>query len=183
MDLLKAFTKKIGGIPLSHRKSKINFRGENRIMELKFESNFIFPHLKSQSFSEAVNIIAKKLVANDYVVPEFASKVIEREQNFPTGLVLPQMNIGIPHTEAENVKRTVVSVATLDNEIEVHSMIDPKQTLKINMIFLIAVSDPSGQVKILQQLMRLLQNEKLLNEIKAESSSERILELLNTNIK
>lgn len=151
-------------------------------MKLEFESDFIFPHLKANNFPEAINVIAEKLVANDYVVPEFASKVIEREKGFPTGLVLPQMNIGIPHTEAENVKKTVISVATLDKEIEVHSMIDPDQKLKISMLFLIAVSDPSGQVKILQQLMRLLQNEDLLNEIKEENSSEKILTLINNNI-
>lgn len=150
-------------------------------MSLNFEEKFIFPKLHVDNFQEAVEVIAKKLVKEDYVVPDFAQKVVGREKNFPTGLVLPAMNIGIPHTEAENVHKTVVSVATLDHQIKMHSMIDPTTEVDVSMLFLIAVSDPSGQVKILQQLMRLFQNEQLLQGVVSSDSADQILKMLNEN--
>lgn len=150
-------------------------------MELNFEEDFIFPELQVSDFDSAVGTIADRLVQKGYVVPDFKEKVISREKGFPTGLVLPTMNIGIPHTEAENVHKTVVSVATLNQKIKMHSMIDPTSEIEVSMLFLIAVSDPSGQVKILRQLMRLFQNEKLLEQISSSNSSKEILQLLNEN--
>ena len=150
-------------------------------MNLKFEQQFIYPNLDAESYAEAIRKMSKNLLKAGFVSPEYPDQVIAREKDFPTGLVLANMNIGIPHTEAEFVSQTVVSVATLNKPVKVHSMIDPDETLQASMMFMIAVSDPKGQVKILRELMRLFQNQDLMQKVMAENSANEIYQLLTAN--
>lgn len=151
-------------------------------MDLKFEQRFIYPDLEADSYEDAIRKMSAKLVKAGLVSPEYPDQVIAREENFPMGLVLADFNIGIPHTEAEYVNQTVVSVATLAHPVKVHSMIDPSETLDVKMMFMIAVSDPKGQVTILRELMRLFQNQSLMQRIMSERSTTEIYKLLEANV-
>lgn len=150
-------------------------------MALQFEEAFIYPKLDAESYEDAVRKMSQNLLKEGYVTSEYPDQVLAREKNFPTGLVLANMNIGIPHTEAEYVKKTAVAVATLREPVKVHSMIDPEQELPVSMMFMIAVSDPKGQVTILRELMRLFQDQDLMEKIMSEDTASGIYKLLKSN--
>ena len=137
-------------------------------MKLKFDADFIYPKLEAESFSDAVR--------------KLSAKVIEREKGFPTGIQLFSMVVGIPHTEAQYVKKTMVSVATLTKPIKINNMINPKESLETKMLFMIAMADPKGQVEILQTLMGLFKKTSVLEKIASEDSSESICKLLTEAI-
>ena len=149
---------------------------------LVFDQQFIYAQLDVDSFADAINKMSQKLIKQNYVVSEFPEKVIAREKDFPTGLALSNMNISIPHTEASYVHKTVVSVATLKNKINVHSMIDQKQEIQSSMLFFISVNDPKGQITILKQLMKLFQKENLLDTILHLEDAGAIAQELNNAV-
>lgn len=151
-------------------------------MKLKFDADFIYPKLEAESFSDAVRKLSAKLIDRGYVEQSYPDKVIEREKGFPTGIQLFSMVVGIPHTEAQYVKKTMVSVATLTKPIKINNMINPKESLETKMLFMIAMADPKGQVEILQTLMGLFKKTSVLEKIASEDSSESICKLLKEAI-
>lgn len=147
-------------------------------MQLKFDKEFIYPNLDTVDFKDTITTMAKKLIDKKFVVPEYPKQVIAREKGFPTGIELKKMSVGIPHTEAKFVNKTMVSVATLKQPIAVQSMIDPSKTLKVSLVFLIAMADPKGQVGLLQELMKLFRQTSSLEKIMQSKSIDSIYSLL-----
>ena len=57
-------------------------------------------------------------------------------------------------------------------------MIDPSKTIDAQIVFLLAINDPNGQVELLQNLMSVFQNKQLLESIKYAKNKEDISKLL-----
>lgn len=59
-------------------------------------------------------------------------------------------------------------------------MIDPTKVIRVSLVILMAVKDPSGQVKMLSKLMGLFQNVEMLKTLETASSSDEMYEILST---
>lgn len=102
--------------------------------------------------------IADKLVGRGLVKPEFLKNIIEREENYPTGMDLTPVdatlpNIAIPHTEVEFVNTRKIVPIKLNNEVEFKNMINPEESLKVKFLFMILNNDPDAQANILSEIM------------------------------
>lgn len=102
--------------------------------------------------------VSGRLLTAGYVAPAFLENVIEREENYPTGLdmspVDPELpNFAIPHTEPEFAKTCRIVPVKLIHPVEWHSMTDPSQTITVSFLFMILNDDAQAQVGILAKIM------------------------------
>ena len=72
---------------------------------------------------------------------DFLDHLIEREENYPTGLDLTLIdqalpNIAIPHTESEYVNTTRIIPIKLNHPISFNNMIQPKNRVGRFLFFL-----------------------------------------------
>lgn len=79
----------------------------------------------------------------------------------------------------KHVNESNVAVGILKNPVKFNSMIDPKDRLDVELVFLLAVKNPDSQVKLLKDLMSVFQNIKLLKNIKNASTKEEVAKLLD----
>ncbi|WP_436665337.1 PTS sugar transporter subunit IIA [Lactiplantibacillus plantarum] len=127
--------------------------------------NLVFPQKKFADQHEALTFLADQLTDNHYAKSTFKAAVLKRETIFPTGLPTGAINVAIPHADWQNVAHSGIAMTTLTNPIEFSNMADPDDKLQISMIFMLAIDEPHGEVKLLKELMEIVQNQKHLEQL------------------
>lgn len=133
----------------------------------------IFVEIEAADFPELIHQIAQPLIDDQDVVAEFPLQVIQREENFPTGLPTEPIGVAIPHTDAKYVKNNRVTIATLKKPIQMEvmgGMDDAK--IEVSIVFLLALGQSNKQLNILQKLMGILPDADLLDRLKNGSKEE-----------
>lgn len=140
--------------------------------------DLLFLDLEVNSQEDLLRYMAKELNRRENVNEEFIKKVIEREKEFPTGLQIEEIGVAIPHSDIEYVNEPAVALAVLKNPINFYSMEDGKKIIPINVVFMLAVDDGNKQLKLLQEIMGLIQSKETLKNIIEADTKEEILELI-----
>lgn len=123
--------------------------------------------------------MARFLFKKGYVKDTFIKAVIEREKVFPTGLQTKDINVALPHADAEHVIKPAIIISILKKPIIFNVMGESDKEILVKIIFMLALNKPHDQLLMLQQLMNLFQKEGSLETIiKAEDfdTSKRLLE-------
>ena len=139
---------------------------------------------KEELFKEIYN----KLLEKNYVNENFYEMIVERENNYPTGMDMSVVdnnlsNIAIPHTEPSTVNVTKVIPIKLKKEIEFNNMIDPSVKLNVKFIFMILNEDGGEQTNILASIMDFVTKTEDIEKMFDSNNIEFIYEFINKNFR
>lgn len=141
--------------------------------------DLVFLNYKATNLENLIRDFSQILYTKGYVKESYASALLSREQQFPTGLNTPGINIAMPHTYPEHVNKPAILVATLDNPIAFHEMGNNNNTVQAKLIFMLAVTDPKGHLEILSKLMSIFSQEDKLLDLYNSSQPKEIIDKLN----
>jgi len=141
--------------------------------------DLIFLDLKINEQENLLEYMAKELNRAGNVNEEFIEKVIEREQEFPTGLQLENAGVAIPHSDIEYVNHPAVAIAVLKEPVDFCSMENSEKTVSVNTVFMLAINDGNKQLELLQEIMRLIQSNTTIQNIIEAGTKEEILNVIN----
>lgn len=145
-----------------------------------FTEELIFLDLDARNSREVLEYSFTQLQKLNYVSDSYLESILNREKEFPTGLVTKVgINIAMPHTETHFAKQEGIVFIRTKDEVEFQHMVDPEETVETRLIFNIVVKHPNHQVVFLTKLMELFQNRSLLTRLLEEENSSSIVELLN----
>ncbi|POP43652.1 PTS glucose transporter subunit IIA [Superficieibacter electus] len=108
------------------------------------------------SRSDALRQLAATLEAEGLVKASFAEGVLAREAIYPTGIFMETHSIAIPHTEFEHVNQTGFAVGINHSGIEFQRTDEPDETVKPDIIVMMAIDPACEKVAIIQSLFALL---------------------------
>lgn len=123
------------------------------------------------TWEEAITLAALKLYEKGYVKKEFGENCVKRELVYPTGLETG-FSVAIPHTEAEFVNETAVSVLRLKEPIMFHNMEDPEKMVAVHYVFNLAIKEKKNQVVFLSKIIKLVQDSVKLKEMFYKNAEE-----------
>lgn len=123
---------------------------------------------------DVLEIMADNLHQLGYVKDTYKKAVIEREKVFATGLPTLIGGVAIPHIDIQHVNIPAISIARLNKAVDFVIMGDDSNTVKVDLIFMLAMKEEHAQLELLQSLMGILQDENALNYIKNEKSIDNI---------
>lgn len=146
--------------------------------ELTLTDKLFFPKLTCENSEEVLRYMAKQLVTKGFVKPEYESALIKREAEYPTGLPVTSPGIAIPHSDFNLVNKTTLAVATLAKPVLFHDMEDVQKTLPVQIIIMMAIGEPHGQVTMLQKIVGVIQDDQLRQELVQTDTSRKLYELL-----
>ena len=126
----------------------------------------------------AIAMAAQPLAEQGFVSKGFVEAVMEREKKFPTGLPT-SVGVALPHTEAKFVVNEGISILTLEKPVIFAGMGNPNEEIQIEIIFLLAINNPVKQINSLQTIITIIQNRKMLQQIKGAKDSQTIYNLIN----
>lgn len=134
------------------------------------------------SSEEVMKRLFEKLHSHQYVKESFLGAVVEREKVYPTGLPLAKTGVAIPHTDSEHVLKPAIAVSVLKKPVVFRMMGSPEIEIDVEMVLMLAISDPQKQISMLQRLMNVFQDEMAMEIIKKASTEEEIVQLLNNHL-
>lgn len=141
----------------------------------------IFTQASYQTSDDLFEGVSKQAFQQGKVRDDFLARVKEREATFPTGIQLENLGVAIPHTDAECVLEEFVAVVVNQEPVEFKSMEDINQSVPASIVFVLGLNQAHAQLEMLQSLMGLLQNEAILKDIIAATSSQDVLTIVNKN--
>lgn len=140
--------------------------------EIKILESCIDLSLSAETKEDAIRALAAMLEDQGFVDAEYAEDVVQREQEYPTGLIFPGIIIALPHSNPEHVKASAIAVGRCVKKPEFANMEDFSQKIKVDMVVLLAVKDPERHMAILNNLIGLFtlgDNCKALLECNSEA--------------
>lgn len=146
------------------------------------EPDLVFAHVKATSSDEIIHYLAQKLQNKGKVKISFEQAVKKRELLHPTGLPSGEIAVAIPHTDVDYVNEAAITFATLAQPIEFHNMAITDEILRVQIVVMLALKDPHSQVEMLQKLMALFQDQKLLKQLKGITSSQKLYQVISEHI-
>lgn len=148
-------------------------------MEFKFVPDLVKINLVADNQKQVIHELSNLLVKNNCVSEDYADKVLEREKEYPTGLQTKGPAIAIPHAFDDGINGNHVAIGVLSEPVLFNNMEDIDLQVKVKLVFMLAISSSDKQLVMLQFLMKVFQNEQLLNAIVEADSGVAISDYLN----
>ncbi|MEX2105244.1 MAG: PTS sugar transporter subunit IIA [Bacilli bacterium] len=144
------------------------------------DTQLIFLNIDVSTKTEVIQRMAEQMCRLGFVKESYSEAVLKREESFPTGLQTTSLGIAIPHTDAEHVNKETVAVAVLKSPVLFNMMGMDDQEIGVDIIFMIAIKEPHGQLRILQELTGLIQNAECLQKLKLAETEDEVISILKT---
>lgn len=148
----------------------------------EFDEKVIAIGLKAGDWEAALRQVARLLYNAGYVKETYTAAIIQRERSFPTGLPTGENGVAIPHTDICHVKAPMIAVGTFQDPVPFQNMGGTEEPVPVRLMFMLAMQQSDNQVRLLSQLMQIIQDQTLLEQLCAAKSVAHIRHLLNGRI-
>ena len=128
---------------------------------------------------ELFEAMFNKMHQTGVVKDNYLEGIKEREEEYPTGLLVGNTGFAIPHTDSSKVNFSQICFASLEKPVEFSNMGDKNAKVNVELVFMLAMSQPHEQVQTLQNLIDLFQDEEATNELKKCQNEEEFIKILN----
>lgn len=155
----------------------------NEKLSFYVKTPLIFVQESFSTSDEIFRHVYEKALEMGWVRQDFLERIEQREATFPTGLQLETFGAAIPHTDAECILTEFVAVVTNKQPVTFTSMEDINQKVPADIVFILGLNQPHAQLEMLQSLMKLLQDNTILEEVLSASNSEQLLHAIKKNEK
>ena len=147
-------------------------------METLLRKDYIYDHLRAESRDKLFEIMGGRLEKEGITKNSYVAALKEREEKYPTGLHTDGLLIAMPHTDSAHVNEACISIARLENPIPFHEMGNKKNTLDVEMVFMLALKDPEAHLKILQKIIGMFSDREVLKKLREAETAKKIYQVV-----
>lgn len=147
------------------------------------DKKYVFLHKDFASKEETFHFINEILLENNYVTEEYLTKVLERENTFPTGMKLEEMNVAIPHIDSKYILKENLFVITSKKGIEFSNAENNGEKLNVSIIFGLLIKEHNTHISFLVKLIELFQQNDKLEQILESSDEDEVINILREVLK
>lgn len=123
------------------------------------------------------------LLQQQHVKESYLNTIIIREQEYPTGLVTPVINIAIPHTTPDHINKPFIAITKLSSPLIFTEMGSTSSQISVNWIFALGVTTGDAQIELLQKLMALFSQKDQIQLLTKLTSTDEIYNFFSFNLK
>ncbi len=146
-----------------------------------FKEDLIFMNIKGKDRNDVLSILATELYDRGYVKDTYKDAIIQREKNNPTGLPTMGVKVALPHTDTIHVNEPAIALGILEEPVIFEDM-GSGEKLEVEIVFMLAVKNPSAQVKVLKKLIDLFQDSEFLISLKNSENKSEAYRLIQENL-
>ncbi len=156
---------------------------ENGALEgLAIRDENILVNAAAASSEDIIRQLGALLHAHGFVKDTFVQAVLDREKVYPTGLQTTILGFAIPHTDTEHVNSPALAIATLSQPVVFQAMGDPETSVSVQVVMMLAISDPKAVVHVLSKVISILEDSEALTGLLGASSREEIRKIVHTHL-
>ena len=145
-----------------------------------FDQHLCLFNIEAKTKEEILTTMAQMLLSHGIVKQDYLTGILEREQQYPTGLLVNSTGFAIPHTDSSKVNQSQICFASLKHPVIFSGMTDDKEQIPVKFIFMLAMKEPHEQVENLQNLIGLFQNEEQIKLLEQCQSTNEFISILNS---
>lgn len=151
-------------------------------IKVKVTKNLVFPQVETGEKEEVITLLANALEKEGFVKEAYREAILARETEYPTGLPSAMPAVAIPHADHELVKKTSIAVATLKNPVKFHNMEDVSQEIAVQIVIMMAIAEPHGQIEMLQKIIDFIQSDEQKTKLVTAADKEEMLKIIQKSI-
>jgi len=136
-------------------------------------------HLKGKLKCDAVlTELGDYAISRKWARMGYCQALIQREQDFPTGLQTKTIGVAIPHADPHWVKEPAVIAGILPEIVNFHNMENSRSTVPVQLVLLLSLPSEIGHMELLRALVNMISDDSFLKRFIAKPSKDRLLEFL-----
>jgi len=143
-------------------------------------ADIIMLNLENVDKTKVLTVMANRLIDKGYVKESYLPAVLNREEEYPTGLPTNGVGVAIPHADTKHVLKPGIAVATLKDPVKFNVMGNPEQEIDVKLLFMLAIKEPEVQVNILKKLVSIFQAKELLIKLISINCEKELADILNS---
>lgn len=138
--------------------------------------------LEAANSFDVFDHLAGKLIQHGCCKTSYLQALKDREVVFPTGVMVDQIGVAIPHTDPEHINKSAIGIATLKEPVNFYHMgTNPEEGMEVPVKFVIMLAIAGrDHLEFLQKAIMLIQDYDLLQKLVTSKDSEDIIELIKT---
>lgn len=144
----------------------------------EMDKNLILTGIEADSPNEVFELLGQRFIDLGYSEADYVDALKEREAQFPTGLDIMGFGVAIPHTDAGHVRKETVGIATLQHPVRFIQMGSVDTEVMVHVVFMLGIRDPKSHIQKLQRILRIIQDDSVLSDIKLAKDSDEIIRLI-----
>lgn len=140
--------------------------------------SLIFTQLHAQDYTDVMKQVGGAMTKAGYTKASYSDALIDREQEYPTGLDVDGFGVAIPHTPVEHVNKEGIAIAVLETPIEFIQMGSDDEIVPVRIVFMLAVANPQEHIDQLQRILSIIQDTNVLAKLLAAKAGTDIIEII-----
>ena len=145
----------------------------------KIREDLILLDIDGNTRDEVLEQIASVLRQKGIVKESFYDALIERENAYPTGLPIGEVNVAIPHTYPEHINEVAITIAIPRNPVIFGNMGARDEELLVHVIVCLTMRKSEDNVKLLPALMDFFAQETNLRGLLACKTPAEVINFIN----
>lgn len=144
--------------------------------------DFIYLNQKFDSMEDFFEFLEAELIKEGYVSEGFAQQLLEREQNYPTGLPTDP-GVALPHTDGSLVNKDLIVVTSLDEPMSFGEMGgEDDSVIDSEIIITLVIGNGENHLNQLQKTISFIQDSENLSTIKSAQDTTEVYQVLKEKI-
>ena len=142
--------------------------------DIAFDQSLILQFEKPMTNTEVLTAMADYLCEKGVVKDTYCQAILDREQNFPTGLFTGGINVAIPHADICHVNEASSCVGVLKEPVSFRTMDEPDNEIEISLVIMLALMEAHGHIDMLKKIIGLIQDQETVKEIVESGDADKI---------
>ncbi|MEW6048874.1 MAG: PTS sugar transporter subunit IIA [Bacillota bacterium] len=139
--------------------------------------------MDGESWRDVLQGMAGELECRGVVSKEYVSALLQREEQFPTGLPTEPVGVAIPHADAQFVRSPAIAVAKLRRPVLFRRMDLPSTEVAVSLVVMLAIHQAEWQVRLLEAVARVLQDPGLIGELASATSGDELRQVFLASLR
>ena len=115
---------------------------------------------------EVLEILSNIAIKAGYAKPVYYEAILERELKYPTGLHTPEIEVAIPHADAEWANEPSLTIGLLENPVTFEPMGEEGGDVAVEIVFMLTIKEPKEQINFLRAFSTCMGEPEVLLEFK-----------------
>jgi len=151
-------------------------------MSTKMLENVQVLHVDKPTKEEVLEILSNAAIAKGYAKPDYHKAILEREAKYPTGLHIPEIEVAIPHADAEWANESSLTIGILGQPVTFQPMDGQGGDVHVELVFMLTIQDPKEQIGFLRAFSTVLGSPQVLLDFKKSGDSDALIEKIRANM-
>ena len=122
--------------------------------------------LNKKNKEEVLEDLSNAAINAGYAKQGYHKAIMERENEYPTGLHTPEIEVAIPHADAEWANTPSLTIGLLEHPVTFKPMGGEGGDVAVQIVFMLTIKEPKQQINFLRAFSTLMGEPQVLIDFK-----------------